>query len=211
MDAEIKTILADFFDSYPKRKYVSGNTFIWANDDPPGIIYLESGNVSQYSIGENGQKVILNIYKPKAFFPMSWAINKTPNKYFFEAASDVECRIAPSEEVLKFVKQQPKVVLDLLSRLYKGVDGLLMRMTELSVGNARSQLLLELMISAHRFGKLNQDGSAEVNIKVTELGHRTGMARETVSRELAHLVAEGLVQKRGGQLYIPKVEALTAD
>lgn len=195
MDIVLKNKLENFFQDYDLKKYQKGQAIIWSGEEPPGVIFLKTGKVGQYDISENGQKIMLNIFKPPAFFPMSWAINKTENKYFFEALDDIECQIAPPDEVVKFLHSTPELVFDLLSRVYRGTDGLLERITELMVGTARSQLLLEILISTYRFGEIKKDGSAELNIKVIHLAQRTGMARETVSRELKKLESEKIIER----------------
>lgn len=206
MDKVLKNILEDFFQGYSLKKYQKGQAIIWAGDEPPGVIFLKAGNAGQYDISENGQKIMLNIFKPPAFFPMSWAINKTKNKYFYEALDNIECYIAPPDDVVNFLKSSPEIAFDLLSRVYRGTDGLLERITELMVGTARSQLLLEILISTYRFGEIKEDGSAELNIKVIHLAQRTGMARETVSRELKKLESEGIIRRKNNLIKIGNID-----
>lgn len=208
VDEALKKKLTDFFKDYSQRKYQRGETIIWAGDEPPGVIFLESGNASQYDISESGQKIVLNIFKPAAFFPMSWAINKTANKYFFEALSNIECRIAPSDAVVNYLRLDSDVAVDLLSRVYRGTDGLLQRVAELMIGTARSRLILELLISAHRFGEVHADGSINLSVKTTELAQRTGMARETVSRELKKLEKEKIITRIRSEIVIKDLAIL---
>lgn len=205
MDEKLKNKLEIFFRDYDLKKYQKGQTIIWSGDEPPGVIFLKAGKVGQYDISEKGQKFILNIFKPPAFFPMSWAINKNENKFFFEALDEVECHIAPPDEVVKFLHSNPDIILDLLGRVYRGTDGLLEKISELMVGTVRSQLLLEILISTYRFGNIKEDGSAELNIKVIQLAQRTGMARETVSRELKKLESENIIERKKDLIKISNI------
>ena len=207
MNIAVSQKLQDFFKSYPPRTYKKGEIIIFAGENPKGIIFLKSGQVAQYHISDSGQKVILNIFKPGAFFPMSWAVNHTENNYFYEAASQVECRIAPPQDVLNLLNENHDITFDLLSRVYRGTDGLLQRMSELMVGSARSRLLLEILISAYRFGNV-RGNSAEVSIKTTDLAQRTGITRETASRELNQLARDGVISKAKGKIIIDNLENL---
>lgn len=117
---------------------------------------------------------------------MSWAINNTPNKYFYEAMTDLNIWRAPKEEVVDFVKTNPDVLFNLMSRVYKGVDGVLTRMTYLMAGNAYARLITELIIHAKRFGTID-------HISEKDLAAQSGMTRETVSREMKTLKNKGLV------------------
>lgn len=208
MNQVLENKLEDFFQGYSLKKYRKGQPIIWAGDEPPGVIYLVTGSVGQYDISENGQKIMLNIFKPPAFFPMSWAINKTKNKYFYEALDDIKCHIAPSDDAVKFLRLNPDLIFDLLSRVYRGTDGLLERMAELMAGTARSQLLLEILISTYRFGEIKRDGSAELSVKVIHLAQRTGMARETVSRELKKLEAEKVIERHKDVIKISDINTI---
>lgn len=184
----------EFFSSYRPIVYEKGQLLVLADENPKNIIYLESGIVREYDISYKGDEVVVNVFKTGAFFPMSWAIAKTPNRYFFEAASKLKTRQAPAGDVLSFMKQNPMVMLDLLTRLYIGVDGLQRRMAHLMGGSASSRLLFELYVECQRFGKKTPSGSILIKINESELGARAGLARETVSREIKDLKKVGLIK-----------------
>lgn len=186
--------IEQFFSNYRLREFDRGQVIIQAEEDPAGVFYLIQGRVSQYDISLGGTEVVVNIFKAPAFFPMSWAINKTPNRYFFEAATKVIVRQAPPKEVIEFIKANPDVLLDLLSRVFIGTDGLLRRMAHLMVGDARKRLLFELMIASYRFGEQNPDGSVFVALNESDLAKHTGLVRETVNRSMQKLKSSGLVE-----------------
>jgi len=205
MQSAIHTKIATFFSAYGPRTYDKGELVIFADDTVPSIFFLESGLVAQYDIAESGDRVMLNTFKPHAFFPVSSALNTAPNRYFFEAVTPVVARRAPAEAVLTFLQQNPDVVLDLLSRVYRGTDGLLRQLMQLKSGTAEHRLLLEVCIAAERFGERNADGSFELHVTENQLAQQTGLARETVSRGLAALKKQHLVDasERGVVLVRP--------
>jgi CRP-like cAMP-binding protein len=186
-DQSIREKVELFFAPYKQRSYSKGQVLVHAGDNPPGVMYLTKGQIRQYDISENGNEVVVNVFKPYAFFPMSWAINKTPNQYFFDADTDVTFRLAPADDVVKFLQENPDVTFDLLSRVYSGTDGLLRRTAHLMGGSATHRVIYELLIEARRFGKEQPDGSHELTITERELANRAGLSRETVSRELRAL------------------------
>lgn len=189
--------LNEFFSKYPLKKIPKGDMVLFADGDVPPVTFLAHGKVAQYDIAENGNKLVLTVYKPGTFFPMAHAINNLPNHYFFEATEDVEVRQAPAVEVVEFIKQNPDVMFDLLSRVYRGMDGLLGRMGQLMAGTARGLLLFELGVMKDRFGEPTPDG---VFIKTTaaQLAAQTGLARETISRELQKSADLGLLEQTKG-------------
>lgn len=184
----------DEFSKYPKRSYPKGQILVFADETPAHIFYITKGRVRKYDVSYRGDEVIVNIFKPPAFFPMSEAINHTPNKFFYKTETATELHVVPGEVALQFLKNNPDVMLDLLSRIYRGMEGLLGRMVELMSGSAKSRLLYELVIESRRFGTKGDDGSYTLDISEVDLAARTGMSRETVSREMKQIKAGGLVE-----------------
>lgn len=185
--------IARFFTSYPLRTFDKRQLMIHGEDSLPGVFYIIEGRVSQYDITPSGNEVVVNVFKPHAFFPMSWAINATPNHYFFEASTKVVAHVAPAADAVQFLKDNPDVTFDLLSRVYRGVDGVLRRMAHLMGGDAKSRLLFELLNTAYRFGEQQKDGSVFVALKEGDLARYSGLARETVNRCMQDLKTTGAV------------------
>jgi CRP-like cAMP-binding protein len=197
MKASISTKLSRFFAEYPLKRYAKGDIILFADNTVPPVMHIVKGKVAQYDIAENGNKAMLNVFQSPAFLPMMNAINNKPNRHFYEALTDSQVRLAPAEDVVQFLKGEPDVTYDLLARLYSGVDGLLGKVTQLMAGTA-----LELSIAAQRFGTDGPDGSKVVKSTETQLAHQTGLARETVSRELQKLKKDGLINTSKGVVIV---------
>jgi hypothetical protein len=71
-----------FFSQYPAKEYAKGEILILADENPKYIYHLIEGYVREYDISYRGDEIVVNVFKPPAFFPMSWPIAKTPNRYF---------------------------------------------------------------------------------------------------------------------------------
>ena len=207
----VTTKVAAFFADYKMKQYEDGQILVQANDVPPGIFYLVSGNVRQYDISDNGDEVVVNVFKPGAFFPMSWAINGAPNQYFFQASSGVQAIVAPGQDVVEFLRANPDAMYDLLSRLYSGVDGVLRRMAHLMGGSARSRLLFELITECQRFATRSENGSYALQVHEDELARRAGLSRETVNRELGKLKTANLLTVSHKDLVVMSLERLKAE
>ena len=199
----------NFFSQYKLQKYRKGDILVRADDDPPGIFYLKEGVVKRYSISQNGEELVLNIFRPISFFPMSWAINGTSSPHYYEAMTAVEVWRAPKDDVDKFVRANPDVMYDLLSRIYRGLEGYMMRIEYLMAGNAQARLLTELLIYAKRFGEKQSDKTI-IKLKLTEkdLASQTGIARETVSREIQKLKQLGLIAFKNNQVTIEDMKGM---
>jgi len=210
MNTDVLATVTEFFSAYPIKHIKKGQVIIYGGEDPAGVYHIVSGKVRQYDIDYRGNEVVVNIFKSPAFFPMSWAINRGENKYFFDAMTDVELRIAPADTTVKFLRSHPDVMYDLLSRLYSGVDGLQRRMAHLMGGNAQSRILFELVIECSRFGILQDDGSYLLSVNETELAQSSGLTRETANRELAKLKQAGYIKHGSKGLIIEDIDSLHA-
>lgn len=204
MDSKIAEKLETFFTKHRHQIFRKGEILVRADDDPAGVFYLKEGIVKEYAISKKGDELIINVFKPIAFFPMSWAINNTPNQYFYEAITELNVWRAPKDRVIEFIKTNPDVLYDLTSRVFKGIDGMLTRMTYLMSGNAYARLVAELIIHAKRFGIANR-------ISEKDLAASSGMTRETVSREMKILKDKGLITFNKNILLIKDLKKLEGE
>lgn len=195
MTEEIAQKVDKFFKKFPLKVYDKGELLVQAGDDPAGVFYVVEGRVSQYDIGANGVSAVVNVFKPPAFFPMAWAINRSYNYYFFEAATPkVITHLAPADQVVAFLKENPDITFNLLSRVYRGTDGLQRRMTHLMAGGAKTRLLFELLNATYRFGEPRPDGVIFVPLKESDIAAHSGLARETINRNLQELKDSSLIE-----------------
>jgi CRP/FNR family transcriptional regulator, cyclic AMP receptor protein len=208
MPPEVSQKIEQFFSKYKIRQLDKDQLLILADQEPEGIYSIVSGQIRQYLIDRHGNEIVANIYKPPSFFPIQSAINKNPNKYFFKAAVKTKLRCAPANETVKFLKANPDVVFDLLSRVYRGLDGLLGRLMQSMSGSARSRLLYELLIYSLRFGRRKPDGSYHLDISEHEIATLVGTARETINRELHNLKQEDLVTIHRNELIIKDIDKI---
>lgn len=208
MDEKVKKAIEQFFSKYPLKRFKKGQILIYGGDEPTAVFHLLSGKVRQYDINYRGDEIVVNVFKPPAFFPMSWAINKSHNQYFFETVTEVELRQAPADDVVSFLKTNPDVMYNLLSRLYSGTDGLQRRMAHLMGGSAQSRILFELIVECARFGDLQKDGSYVLSIKENELAQRAGLSRETANREVSKLKEKSLVTHKGQILSVTSLQKI---
>ncbi len=199
----------DFFETYKIAALKKGHVLARPGTDPDGVWYLVTGQIRQYDIAPNGDEIVLNTFKPGAFLPMSWAINKTPNRYFFDATIESAIKKAPADEVVAFLHKNPDVLFDLLSRVYRGTDGLLGRMSFLMQNSARNRIIYELIISIERFGT-KQNNRCALGMNETDLASRVGLTRETTNREMRKLKQEGVVQVAPDGIQVTDVTGLKA-
>lgn len=203
----VSDTVSKFFGSYPTQTFAKGDVLIQADIQLKAVYYIVSGQVVQYDVLPSGDRAVVNVFKAPAFFPMSLAISGEPSQYIFEAFTDLTVRKAPAGDVVQFLRDNNEVLFDLLSRVYSGTDGLQRRMVYLMGNDARRRLLLELAISAERFGEKRSDG-VFIAMHEGELATRVGLARETASRALKALKANGTLRMTKDGMEITDLEAI---
>ncbi len=192
---------------YPKHSYPKGQILVFADESPEHIFYITEGRVRQYDISYRGDEIVVNTYKPPAFFPMAWALAQVPNKYFFKTETETELHIVPLADAQAFLADNPNVTLDLLTRVYRGMEGVLGRLVHLMSGTARSRLIYELIVESRRFGQKQSDSIA-LEASETDLAARSGLSRETVSREIGKLKEQGWLKLDSKHIVITDLAAL---
>lgn len=194
MNPNVLKKLDSFFKYFQLKKFKKNEILIKGGNEPRGLFFLKEGAVKQVAISPNGEESTVNIFKAPSLFPMAWAINDTLSTHYFEAMTPVTVWIAPKKEALIFLQREPAILLDLLKRIYYGLEGFFTRVEYLMAGNAQKKVIIELILSAKRFGIPKNNGML-INLKLTqkELASQSGIARETVSRELQKLKQKGLI------------------
>lgn len=209
MDDAVKKKLIDFFTHFSYHHYKKGEILIRADDDPAGVFFLEDGIVRKYYISKKGDEVTLNMFKRFSFFPSSWVVNETHNDYFYEAMTDCRVYRAPRSEVLALLKREPDITFNLLQRVYRGIEGLMLHIEYLSSGNSVAKLSATLLILSKRFGK-KTDNTIVIPFRISEkeLGEYAGMYRETVSRAFSSLRKNGFISYEKGIITILAIDKL---
>jgi CRP-like cAMP-binding protein len=205
---QVQKKVDQFFSLYPSKKIKKGALLITAHETAPSnIFFLKQGRVIQYGISVKGNQNVLNMFKPGAFFPMSAAITNSPNRYFFEASEDLTVTPVQVHEAATFLYNNPDIQLDLLQRLYIGVNGVLDRLNVLLCHDPKSMLISELNLEALRFGgDSTKKEQITLNLTQSQLADRTGLARETVSRHLSTFKQTKLITIKRGKITINNIQ-----
>jgi len=194
-DINSSDIFEDFYSKFKSRHYKKGETLIRADDNPQGIFCLTKGYVRQYTISKSGSVLTLNILKPTSYFPMVWAINGTPNIYYFEALTPVEVGRAPRSEVVDFIKNKPELIFSLMGELLEEYGETLTRIEHLVFSDAYRRVLSVYIYLAKHFGE-EVKGKIVVKHRFThqDIATLVGVARETATTEINKLESKEFIK-----------------
>lgn len=195
--------LEEFFRTYPELSFKKNDIIVEYAEPANYILYISRGEVRQVDITATGNELTLNVLKTGALISLPWVF-KTDNSLFsFRANNDVVIRKAPVVDVKKFIEENPEIPLQILKRVSRGLDGVLLRLGAHMGHQAASSVRVELYLEAIRFGRHDKENKTTVSIPVNDLASRSGLARETVSRQLSSLAETGLIVRKGKTIIIP--------
>lgn len=140
---------------------------------------------------------------------MVWAINGTPNVYYFEALTPVEVGRAPRDQVVEFIKDKPTIIFELMSELLEDYAESLTRVEHLVFSDAYRRVISVLLYIAKHFGEKHKKGII-VNHRFTQQDIATlvGVARETASNEMVKLEKKGLIKHIRHSIVFENVQKL---
>lgn len=200
MEPEIQKLLHSFFDKFELKSFAKGTIIIKPSNDR--IFFLTKGIVKMFSVSKQKNELTLNIYKAYSLFPISLIFN-IQNKYAFKSLTETQGYFTPKKDFAKFTIKNPTVLFDLLKRVYQGLNGFFVLSEALLSGDAFYRVLTQLIIYARRFGQKNQNTiTFDWHLTHHQLASQTGLARESVTRQIKKLQDKGLVGYSGKKLFI---------
>ena len=201
MDQAIQKRLSDFFSNYKLIIFKKGHIIYRPEDPITNIYFLKKGLVKQYIISEDGDEVVINLFRPNSFIPIMTVLSETPNRHFFESQEETAAYSAPTSGVINFIKSEPEVLFDLTTRFAKAINGLSLKFEEAVTKDASDKILSLISYLSEKFGKQTDKGSL-INLPLThqEVANLTGLTRETASRTLEKLMKDGLIINSNHQI-----------
>lgn len=178
----------DFFADYRELRFSKGEIIVFAGENNRDVYYLIEGKIKKYTVNYKGDEIILTMFRPPSFLPIAQAINqKTINRFYYAAETDVIARKAPTSKVVEMLEKNPDVMMALLLRVNRALDEFLGRAVSLMASNALSRVAYEIYVETTRYGKQVEDGHYLIEINERNIAARTGLTRETVNREIRKL------------------------
>jgi CRP-like cAMP-binding protein len=216
LDKDVAKTVIDFFSGFRSLQYQKGE-IITRSDAPNAYVYCtQSGFVVSYSISPKGQRDIHMISGTSTMFPISnfW-IPKKAKEYlpartvYFEALSDVVVLQAPDKEFTEFVWSKHEAQLALFKQFCLNHRIHMTRLEMMQIRDVRLKLMSLLLILGMNMGVEKAEGCIiQAPISHQILADCLSVARETTSRELRKLKAEGLINYYGGCIELTNIRQL---
>lgn len=203
MNKAVLEKLDKFFSKFYPVKFEKGEVIIHPDGKVQHIFLLKKGKVRMYSVSDDGQEVTLHIFKPSSFFPIMLSLSEAYGKYYFESLERVEAVKAPVDQVMDFIKKDPEVLFDLVTRFATAISGLTLRIESMAFGDAYNRVASLLLYFAQKFGEA-REGQTVINIPLQhdDIASWVGLRRETVSRQFEKMQSKGILESKDKQIKI---------
>lgn len=201
--------IENFFAQFTTVTKKKGTTILLGGEEPKGIYYLRRGYIKQYTVSSDGTPLIFHIFRPGAFFPLTWVLLHAPSPYIHEALTTVAFSRAPEDAVVAFITDHPWLMERLSQRLMGAVMGLCRRIETLTLEDAQKRTIGMLLYLAEIIGKKDGTGIIiPVVLPHREIAAWIGTTRETASLRIEELLRDGVVVARGRFFVIPNLKKL---
>ncbi|MGO9893670.1 MAG: Crp/Fnr family transcriptional regulator [Bryobacteraceae bacterium] len=194
------------------QAYSSGQILFSEGDPSKGLYIVVSGRVRIFKTSLNGREQVLAIEGPGASVAELPVFDGGSYPASASALERTEALFVSRADLRAICLEHPEVSLKMLQVVGARLRRLVDIIEELSFTTVRHRLISWLLRQASAEGRRTGRGVVfSLNASHQELAARIGTVRELVSRNLARLQAQSLIEMNGREITILDRESLEAD
>ncbi|NLC71138.1 MAG: Crp/Fnr family transcriptional regulator [Desulfuromonadaceae bacterium] len=174
-------------------------------DDGRGLHVVVSGRVKIFKLSPSGKEQILHIFGPGDPFGEIALFSGRTYPAHAEAHSDCQVLFFPRREFAECIAADPSLAINMLAVLSQRLRKFAQLIEDLSLKEVPGRLAAYLLFLSRREG-----GSGKVTLEVTkgQLAGLLGTIPETLSRILAKMSRQGLIEVNGACIELRQIEEL---
>ncbi len=185
--------------------HAQGSIIVHEGDPIESIIVVRAGRIKTFRSSSNGEEYVLDVLHDGQALWHGMFLAEHIYRYSVECLTPVQlCRIhrADFENLLA---HHPDVALGLIRMVTTELDVAEEKIMMLSIRDPRRRLAEYLLL------RDRQCAGPEIRLKLEDIASSVGLRPETVSRNIARFVREGLIERPGrGRLRVIDPEGLKA-
>jgi CRP-like cAMP-binding protein len=191
-------------------KIAKGSILFKEGDDGEHLYVIIDGKLKLGTSSGDGRENLLSILGPGEMFGELSLFDPGPRTSTATAVTDAKLLSLSHEKVIPWLKQNPEVSLQLLTRLSQRLRRTNEAVGDLVFSDVPGRVAKALIDLGERFGKTGAEGLL-VNHDLTqeELAQLVGASRETVNKALADFAGRGWLKLDGRSVLITDVERLS--
>lgn len=189
------------------REHPANRVILLENDWGSSVYFILSGWVKIRTYNIDGKEVTLNIVGKGEIFGEMAPLDEVPRSTDVITLTSTTVANMPSSDFVRLMQTQPQAGIRLAKLMARRLRQLNRRL-RLREADAQSRVADILLFLAEGQGKASEGGIEIPNLPHRELSSLSGMARETVTRQLGRLESRGLIQRNQDVLCIIDTVAL---
>ncbi len=191
-------------------KIAKGSILFKEGDDGEHLYVIVDGKLKLGTSSGDGRENLLSILGPGEMFGELSLFDPGPRTSTATAVTDAKLLSLSHEKVIPWLKQNPEVSLQLLTRLSQRLRRTNEAVGDLVFSDVPGRVAKALIDLGDRFGKTTPEGLL-VNHDLTqeELAQLVGASRETVNKALADFAGRGWLKLDGRSVLIVDLDRLS--
>jgi CRP-like cAMP-binding protein len=193
------------------RRYGAGQAILHYRDNRRAVFFVVQGHASVLYHSASGREVRFGEIEAGGVFGEFAAIDGAPHMADVVCVTDALVAAMPAELFREVLRRHETVCAAVLRRLTGIARTMSRRVVEFSTLPVRNRVHAELL----RLARIDTADAPHRTAAIApapthaDIASRISTHREAVSRELAELARHGLIERRGGELILRDVAALT--
>jgi CRP/FNR family transcriptional regulator len=188
-----------------ERSFKRGQTIFAEGDEGIGFYVLISGKVKIFKLSPEGKEQIFHVFGPGE--PFGEASVFAGERFPAHAETLEESRVFffPRASFVELLKEDPSMALNMLAILSRRLRTFASLVEDLSLKEVPGRLAAYLLFMSDEKGRADE---LKLDIAKNQLASLLGTIPETLSRILARMVRQGLIQLDGPRIIIVDREGL---
>ncbi|HEX9061187.1 MAG TPA: Crp/Fnr family transcriptional regulator, partial [Clostridia bacterium] len=178
-----------------QRKYEKNSIIISEGSIPKNFIIVSKGKIKIYGNSPDGKEQILYILIDGDFFGARYLIHEKPADFIMQAMEDTIVCTIEKQSFQGLLEKFPGIsikIMDVLCGRLEKMESMFRKISPKDVPSRINMMLLEL---SQKYGRRENGGVLiELPMSREEMANYIGVARETVSRKIASLKDEGIIE-----------------
>jgi len=206
--------LAEIETATSKKQATRGEMLFYEGDPATSFFVVGSGKVKVFKLSPEGKEQILMIAKPGDTFAEAAIFNDGRFPAGAEAIEDSELLVVNRDRFLGLLGRNPNMAFSLIARLSQLLRKLTALVEGLSLTDVTTRVAHYLLRQAERAAARKGGEAHEITLTLPEkkavLASQLGTIPETLSRSLAKLSKEGIIEVDGPRIHVVDLDRLRA-
>lgn len=203
-------LLGEVVNNVDRKHFVKGDIVFEVGQISDRLYIVNSGRIKIFTYNKEGKEQILYILNEGDFIGELSLLKKTSFEFNAAALEDSSVCTVSKQHFDAIIKGNPDITLKILEALHDRLVKLENLVQNLNTKDIEARIASMLLSFLRESGKAAVSGAVlELPLNREEMGNFIGTTRETVSRKLAVLQDDGILEFEGNKKVIIKdIEAL---